>query len=239
MIKKATLLSIISISGLALGALAPVTALADTRTENTTASATFKENTTEPVDPVDPTDPEQPGGGEGTGEAGPLSIDYVSNFNFGTHDVPTADTVYTAEDDTGSDKTFPNYVQVSDRRAGDPKGWSLTVSQNGDFKDSSADSLTGAEILMGTGTVKTTSNTYPESNKTVSSTTDGTALDPNGATMNVMSAKAGGGSGTWLDVFGTEGNATVKLSVPAAAHPNADSYSTTLTWSLADTPTNS
>ena len=53
-----------------------------------------------------------------------------------------------------------------------------------------------------------------------------------------MDADAGG-SGTWLDVFGEKGASTVKLMVPAAAHPNADSYSTTLTWSLADTPTNS
>ncbi|WP_147206810.1 WxL domain-containing protein, partial [Pediococcus parvulus] len=97
--KKTTLISLISMSGLVLGAIAPVTAMAaENRTEDTTASVTFKENTTHPVDPVDPTDPDEPGDGSGTGEVGPLSIDYVSNFNFGIHNVPTEDAVYTAED---------------------------------------------------------------------------------------------------------------------------------------------
>ncbi|GEN95068.1 WxL domain-containing protein [Pediococcus ethanolidurans] len=240
--KKTTLISLISMSGLVLGAIAPVTAFAaDNRNESTNATATFEENITNPIDPVDPTDPNEPGDGGGTGEVGPLSIDYVSNFNFGTHDVPTADTVYTAEDDTGKNtgKTYPNFVQVSDQRAGDPKGWSLTVSQNGDFKDSESDSLTGAEIILGKATVKTTTNSYPSTNNTVTSATNGASLQPGGATMNVMAAKAGGGAGTWLDVFGTANDSTVKLDVPAAAHPNAASYSTTLTWSLADTPTNS
>ncbi|MCT3035522.1 WxL domain-containing protein [Pediococcus parvulus] len=238
--KKTTLISLISMSGLVLGAIAPVTAMAaENRTEDTTASVTFKENTTHPVDPVDPTDPDEPGDGSGTGEVGPLSIDYVSNFNFGIHNVPTEDAVYTAEDDEGASKTFPNYVQVSDQRAGDPKGWSLTVSQKGNFKDSKANTLTGAQILLGSAIVKTTTNSYPSSNHTVTSSTNGAALQPGGATVNVMAAKAGGGSGTWVDVFGQANNSTVKLEVPAAAHPNADSYSTTLTWSLADTSVNS
>ncbi len=239
--KKATLISLISMSGLVLGAIAPVTAFAaDSRTEDTTATATFEENTTNPVDPVDPTDPNEPGDGGGTGEAGPLSIDYVSNFNFGTHKVPTKDEVYTAEDDTGkTGKTYPNYVQISDQRAGAPKGWSLTVSQNGEFKDSKSNGLTGAEIVLGNATVETTTNTYPSTNNTVTSATNGSSLQPGGASLNVMSAKAGGGSGTWLDVFGSAKASTVKLKVPAAAHPNADKYSTTLTWSLADTPSNS
>jgi len=236
MINKKLLLSVLSIGTLVLGAVAPVTALAaDNRVEDSNATVTFKENNTGPTDPVDPENPDIPGPNPGTGEKGPLSIDYVSDFDFGTHDIPTADTTYTALDDNG----VANYVQVTDQRAGTPKGWSLTVSQKGQFTDGT-DQLTGAAITIGNGDTRTPTNNYPESNKTVTSTTNANlALNPDGTTLNVMNAKAGGGSGTWVDAFGTKGSSTVKLMGPAAAHPNATKYNTTLTWSLADTPTNS
>lgn len=243
MINKKLLLSVLSVGTLVLGAVAPVTVLAaESRVENSTATATFTEDNTNPVDPVDPGNPTDPTDPEipGTGETGPLTIDYVSNFDFGTHPIPTSDTTYTAKDSTKADGTeFANYVQVSDRRAGTPKGWSLTVSENAQFKDTTGSELSGAALNLGVGTDKTASTQYPASNDTVDSTTTTTALAPDGSTTSVMDADAGGGSGTWLDVFGEKGASTVKLMVPAAAHPNADSYSTTLTWSLADTPTNS
>ncbi|AMV60205.1 extracellular protein [Pediococcus damnosus] len=239
MINKKLLLSVLSIGTLVLGAVAPVTAFAaESRIEQSTATAAFKENTVDPVDPVDPTNPTDPTDPEipGTGETGPLTIDYVSSFDFGTHNIPTADATYTAADAKKGDGTaIPNYVQVSDRRAGTPKGWSLTVKEEKQFVDTTGSELSGAALSLGTSQKQAASVGYPTSNDTVTSTTTDTALVP-GATTSVMKADVGGGAGTWVDVFGEAGASSVKLMVPAAAHPNADSYSTKLTWTLADTP---
>ena len=87
MINKKLLLSVLSVGTLVLGAVAPVTVLAaESRVENSTATATFTEDNTNPVDPVDPGNPTDPTDPEiSNRETGPLTIDYVSNFDFGTH----------------------------------------------------------------------------------------------------------------------------------------------------------
>lgn len=232
--KKTLLLSILATGTLFMGTAVPSLSVAADSTTDTTATATFKENTTGPVDPVDPEDPDNPGGNPGTGENGPLSLDYASSFDFGTNNVPTKDETYTAKSDNGSS----NYVQVTDQRAGGPKGWTLTVAENDQLKSDSGDTLTGAELLLGSGSVKTTSGNETNGNNTVTSSTNTTPLSTNGATSTVMSAKAGGGFGTWLDVFGKADDSSVKLNVPVSAHPDAANYSTNLTWTLNDTPGN-
>lgn len=59
-------------------------------------------NPTDPTSPVtpNPTDPHQPGTG------GPLSLDYVSNFHFGTKVIQTADATYYAQTRLSSKFTF-------------------------------------------------------------------------------------------------------------------------------------
>lgn len=229
--KKTTLLNILASGTLLFSTAIPTLAVAADSTANSNTTAAFKENNTNPTNPVDPEDPTDPGENPGTGNNGPLSIDYVSNFDFGTHDVPTKTETYTAAGESGN----ADYVQVTDQRSGDPKGWTLSVAQQGQLKSASGDELTGAAISFGAGTIKTTSDA---SSNTVSSSTNGTALTTDGSSMTVMSAKSGNGFGTWLDVFGSADASTVKLTVPVSAHPDADSYTGTLNWTLSETPGN-
>lgn len=225
MMKKSALLTLAAMSGLLLGGVTSSVSAAETSSATSKASATFTNAT-------DPTDPENPGGGPGTGNAGPLSLDYVSDLDFGTHEVPTTDQIYAAKDDTDTTgNAIPNYVQVTDQRAGTPKGWTLLVTQNAQFASASDTALDGAQISF-SGTA-ITANT---------STADGAAthdvtLTPGTSTV-IMDASAGKGFGTWADKWGDTGSSTAKLAVPVAAHPEAEAYTANLTWSLTDTPAN-
>lgn len=231
--KKTTLLSILASGSLLFATALPTISIMADSTASSNATAAFTNNTN-PVDPVDPEDPDNPGGGGGTGNEGPLSLDYVSSFDFGTHDVPTTNATYTAADENGK----PNYVQVTDQRAGDPKGWTLSVAEESQLTTGDGDELTGAELSLGVGTIKTTNGNDTNGNGTVSSSTGTTPLATDGSNSTVMSAKTGGGFGTWLDVFGAKGASSVKLNVPVSAHPDAKTYSSKLTWTLNDTPGN-
>ncbi|WP_137597628.1 WxL domain-containing protein [Paucilactobacillus kaifaensis] len=233
--KKATLLSILASGSLLFSTALPTISVMADSTATSNATAAFKENNTNPVNPVDPEDPDTPGENPGTGNNGPLSIDYASSFDFGTHDVPTKDETYTAADDKNGNA---NYVQVTDQRSGDPKGWTLSVAEESQLSTTGGDELTGAQLSLGTGTVKTTTGNDTNGNNTVSSKTGATPLATDGSSSTVMSATAGGGFGTWLDVFGEAGASSVKLNVPVSAHPEADSYSSKLTWTLSETPGN-
>lgn len=234
MMKKSALLTVAAMSGLLLGGVTSSVSAAETSSATSKASATFTNATdpTTPIDPTDPTDPENPGGGPGTGNAGPLSLDYVSDLDFGTHEVPTTDQIYAAKDDTDTTgNAIPNYVQVTDQRAGTPKGWTLLVTQNAQFASASDTTLDGAQISF-SGTAITAN----------ASTADGAAthdvtLTPGTSTV-IMDASAGKCFGTWADKWGDTGSSTAKLAVPVATHPEAEAYTANLTWSLTDTPAN-
>ncbi|ANK62887.1 WxL domain-containing protein [Loigolactobacillus backii] len=238
--KKLSLLTLAAAGGLLIsGGISGTALAASTSTANTDATASFTDNT-DPTNPVDPEDPDidNPGGGGETENPGPLSLDYASNLDFGTNAVPKTNTTYIAKDDHNKDgsTTFANYAQVTDQRSGAVKGWSLTVSEDAQFKAAkSGTELTGAELSLGKGTTKTTSDNSATGGTVTSSEAK---LSTDGATTQVMNATTGNGFGTWVDSFGQKGGSTVKLMVPAAAHPEADAYNTTLTWNLEDTPAN-
>lgn len=187
-----------------------------------------------PVDPVDPTDPEGPG--EGT--AGPLSIDFASSFDFGIQEITSTDKVYRAAaqeyiNSAGETKKGPNYVQVTDNR-GTEAGWKLVVKQDEQFKSASGKELTGATVQLTNGTVVTASTSEkPTGESTVSLTPE--------ADSQLMNAAAGQGAGTYLLDWGTDetsGGQSVTLAVPGSTTKYAEKYTTTLTWTLTDTPAN-
>ncbi len=65
--------------------------------------------------------------------------------------------------------------------------------------------------------------------------------DGTGVAENIMSAAAGEGFGTWVYRAGDVSNMaeSIALSVPGSSVKDADTYKTTLTWTLTDTPANS
>ena len=253
--KKATVcLSVILFSSSLLGA-AVVSADDKGGSYNSNGSVTFEPNSdpvtpvdpekpVDPVKPIDPTDPEGPN----PGTKGPLSIDYASSLDFGNNKITNKDETYYANAQTFSGdhagQYRGNYVQISDHR-GTNAGWTLTVSQQGQFKNDQAKNY---KVLKGTK-IKF-SNPVPNSNMIDSVTPPRVfefELDPEGATSTVMSAAAGTGVGTWVDYFGkaepvtinekqVQKNKAITLFVPGSTPKEAVNYRTTLTWNLSDIP---
>ncbi|AAU19475.1 WxL domain-containing protein [Bacillus cereus] len=197
-------------------------------------------NPDDPKDPKDPKNPDDPDNPEDNnhedGTQGPLSIDYVSNFHFGKHNISGSDQVYYAKLDTvkakSGNKEVPNFVQVTDNR-GTNKGWKLTVKQNGQFKAAETE-LTGAELKLSNPFVNSATD------KKFSPTAKEVTLNPDGSTQEVTIAEAGNGMGTWTTAYGkdnVEGAKSVGLSVPGTTAKVKDTkYKTSLTWTLEDTP---
>ena len=200
-------------------------------------------DTDNPKDPIDPTDPDNPVE-EGTN--GPLSLDYASILDFGEQLISTKNQTYYASpqlfrgDDGNPDENnpVPLYVQVTDKRSGE-KGWSLSVKQNGQFKsETNKKELTGAEITFYSGNVYSYSESAQPSvvKSQFSLTPDGT-----GAAQKVVEANKSEGFGTWVYRFGESANndySAVSLSVPGSTVKENDTYTTSLTWTLNDVPSN-
>lgn len=165
--------------------------------------------------PVDPKDPEN----TGTGQTGPLSIDYVSNIKFGEHKISGKNISYKAIN-------INPFVQVTDLRgAGD--GWSLSAKMT-EFKSGNK-VLKGATLALQDGVVKagSSSNVSLAPNKS-------DVLFNNGESELVMSAVDKGGRGTWLTVWSA--NKSIQLNVIAGTPEANTEYTSSITWELKDVP---
>lgn len=248
------------ILALASGAVVPTDAKAvDGATYESNGKVGFEANkSTKPVEPINPTDPTKPPvkpidptnpNGPNPGTPGPLSIDFASSLDFGLNEISADDVTYFAKPQKygGGVADTSNYVQVTDRR-GTNAGWTLTVKQDGQFKNDKTQNkeLTGTTISLAEGKIAT-----PTTNAKVPSTYAVT-LDPSGKTASkVVSAKLTEGSGTYASSFGNLEetvinkadketkeirNTGVKLFVPGSTPKDAVEYTTKLTWTLTDAP---
>jgi len=195
----------------------------------------------DPVDPTKPTEPTEPG------TSGPLSLDYASALDFGEQKISVKDQTYYAKPQLFRDKDgnidkenpAPNYAQITDKRGGE-KGWSLSVKQNGQFtSETEGKELTGAEITFNNGqTASASSSDAPSTVKESFSLSP----DGNGNAEQVMAASEGEGWGTWIYRFGDKDkdniDKSIELNVPGSTQKDADTYKTSLTWSLSDVPGN-
>ncbi|ELZ4686242.1 WxL domain-containing protein [Enterococcus faecalis] len=201
---------------------------AETKSEAESKSTvkTVVGETTEPTPPVDPTDPEKPNPDPevpGTGNTGPLTIDLVSNIEFGEQEIKEKEAIYNA-------KTEHPYVQITDRR-GTGAGWTLKASIGEFNNEDKTKTLKGAEFSLKNGTIKSTSSN-------VSEKPQGYDVNLNKDLQVIMQAVTDQGMGTWLDVFsGTkDNNANVQLKVPAGSAKAKQSYSSVIRWELTDAP---
>ena len=248
------LTSAIVLSTLGLAA-APAVHAADVHTETTTSTGKIgfieDKDPTNPIDPTNPTDPINPTDPGAPGTVGPLSIDYVSNFDFKSDNKISGDdkTYYAnpikATDKDGKEVQRANYLQVTDKR-GSNIGWKLTVKQGAQFKNGSAE-LDGAKLQMTTQTLNSKnmdlnnpSNIPTIENKTMT-LVPATAATPN-TDVKVLSAGKNQGMGTWTDSFGVydsdaaidTASKAVSLEVPGNSAKTVGSYTTDLTWTLTD-----
>ncbi|AVK64087.1 WxL domain-containing protein [Lactobacillus sp. CBA3606] len=223
-------------------ALPTVANAAENRDGSTNVTATFTAGNTD-VTPVDPTDPDTPStGGDGnngsnTGNEGGsgLSLIYVTNkLDFGSHAIDVLNSNTYAANYTNADDTKTNadtsalwgnkaVIEVSDTR-GTNNGWSLQVSGSA-LKSTSGDTIEGGTLALPTGDV-TNSGTATNDAKSVAVTN---AL---GTATNVLTAAKDGGAGVTVDQLDPT---NIKLTVPANT-AKAEAYSTTVNWSLTDTP---
>lgn len=200
------------------------------------------------VPPVDPLDPEVEVDPENKPDLpenqGLLSIDYVSQYNFGTQAISAHDQTYYAmpqrllnEDGTVNEtEERPNYVQISDRRSENERnGWQLAVTQKEQFKDQEENELEGARLNLSNQQLVTVQGGQSPSLQAVNPLT----LVP-GNKRTLIRAEGTEGTGTWIYRFGDSETAgeSVTLNVPKGTNPEATTYSTTLVWELSAVPDN-
>lgn len=205
----------------------------------TDASAGFQlsDDSTEPVDPEKPEKPIKP---VHPPTKGPLSLNYVSDIQFGTHKRSNSTQVFYAQLDkidyldASETQKRANFVELTDNR-GSNAGWHLTVKQNGQLQNQAGEQLEGAIIsfkqitprsLDGVGKQPTAIPTEPVS------------LSPNGITNSlILTAQKGTGMGSWSISFGKdekEGIESILVTIPEKTPKKDGAYSTTLTWTLGD-----
>lgn len=196
-------------------------------------------------DPTLPVDPQNPDGSKPTpGGDGPLTIDFASSFDFGTHAISNEDQTYLAKAQKyfNSETLTPNYVQVTDRR-GTFSGWALKVVETSQF----------TQVATGPQKYKTLNGSAISLRNPVPASTNGTSapkaqevlsLIP-GVETQVALATSGEGAGTWVIRWGSQTSITkdgltpdVTLFVPGTTPKDAAAYTTTLNWILSDLPTN-
>ncbi|WP_301359285.1 WxL domain-containing protein [Enterococcus spodopteracolus] len=230
--------------------------IADTTSESTTftmgsSNTVIQANYEEElaiVSPVDPLDPETEIDPENKPQLpedqGRLSIDFVSQFHFGTQGISARDQTYFAqpqrllnEDGTINEtEERPNYIQVSDRRSDTERhGWQLAVTQKTQFENEVGHQLTGSQLRLTNQQLATAQDGIaPELQQT-----NPLALTP-GVKRVLLMAQGDEGQGTWIYRFGDEETASesVALTVPRGATPEATTYKSTLTWELSAVPSN-
>ncbi|EME8125040.1 WxL domain-containing protein [Enterococcus faecium] len=205
----------------------------DATTAKTDAIIQFEkdEDPTNPVDPgdptnpVDPNDPTNPTGGE-------LMINYASKLDFGTH--KKTETSFNAKADEMKDGTkVTPFISVKDSRGTDRKGWSLTAKQDGAFKDSNGNELTGAELKL--------SNLFSGNGQVGAPSVTGGEIVLNDTDQEIALADATSGTGVNSIGLGNlqadETTDGVQLNVPNSTIKNTDQYKTTVTYTLTADPT--
>ncbi|MGO3731864.1 MAG: WxL domain-containing protein [Vagococcus sp.] len=220
---KKSIVSSLLISAVLLGGSATVLAEGLEKVTGSDSSYTSHSKVvlTPDTEKTDPKLPNEPDDGA-TGQAGPLSLDNVIQFDFGTTTVKAVEDIK----DLASD-TMQN-VQVTDKR-GTGAGWSLQVSQT-DLKNGGK-ILTGATIMMGEGTVVNAVDAIIEGKPEL------TKLELTSTPNMMLNAKAEKGMGTWIAKFNEtrETGKQIELKIPAGAH-HIGEYKGTVIWTLNDTP---
>ena len=198
-----------------------------------------------PVPPVDPNDPDTPFTPDepNQGTSGLLTIDQTPDLDFGTIKLGTAKTVYAAlqsgTDSTGAQTQVQNFVQVTDK-SGNYAGWKLSVKRT-EFIGTTSDTnkLTGSKVKFKNAVIRNSATNSSGMPSTVSGTGAEGIEIPADQAVDLVTAGANEGIGTWIYSLGEnveQGRQSVELFVPVSNYA-VDNYVSTFTWSLTDAPT--
>lgn len=237
---------------LASGVVGIEASAAEPKTYDTKGDITFEQSTEpelptypgdpDPENPVMPTDPTDPQG-PGTGTQGPISIDYISSFNFGKQEISNKTQTYFANPQSykSGEEDSPNYMQITDK-SGKVAGWRLSVEQKTNFtaQDVNATNKTigGAELALNAADGEIVSN-----GNSVKPTAKNIVLTGEGSSQAILAATKGTGAGLWTSTFGELEtvdekvfNTGVALTIPGSSQTDADKYTTELVWKIENVP---
>lgn len=193
-----------------------------------------------PRDPLAPditVDPDNPPGLPGN--QGAISIDFISQFDFGAVPIRSSKAHYQAQpqrllntenDALGGER--PNFIQITDQRA-EQSGWTLSarLSEEG-FVSEDGHELRGAQILLKNIGMATT-----DSNDSMQPTYwEHRVLNTRSQVLATAAVNEGGG--TWIQRYGdgTTMGESVVLEIPVTATPQATSYTGKIYWELSFVP---
>ncbi|MEG2708410.1 MAG: WxL domain-containing protein [Vagococcus sp.] len=192
--------------------------------ENTAGEITI--NAPDTQTPVDPEGGE--GDGEGTGQIGLLTLDYVPSFNFGEIEISSST-------QTVTNTSINPYVQTTDVR-GTGEGWSLSLEIS---PFTSGTEATGIETLKGAiVTISGLTSSVTDTDSTSTAPTSGTdltfAVGEAAASNVLLNSGMNSGMGTWVSKFEKAGEQSVSLTIPSGN--KAGTYTSDFNWTLGNAP---
>ena len=223
-------------AGLAVSMIVNTNTVDAVGTDSSNATVEFTAPT-DTVDPVDPENPENPNteitpeDGNNTAQVGPLSLDYISNIDFGSHDISTSS-------ETHATTTSEPYIQVTDRR-GTGEGWNVQAVANSFISDGE-NTLPGSTIsFLNGGTNSTSTTAAPVLNPNIELSTGGDAVNVVTAAAREVDGpiSSAQGLGTWVASWLTSyaPDSEVSLDIPeAAASPGT--HTAVIDWILTAGP---
>ncbi|MBP1039420.1 WxL domain-containing protein [Vagococcus sp. BWB3-3] len=198
--------------------------------------------------------------GKGTAGTGPLRIQFVPNFEFGTKAGFTSDAQvqnvqvidYKLADGSASGKKIAPFVQVTNNTGNTAIRWTLSAKAT-TFQESDASGnpvsgghiLTGAHISLDGSTLTTTKGTTANAGALAAGQVAGTAIPTDGSTVVVLRSTGDTNGKQVSNVFhngyseagtyATGDTAGVKFVKPAGESARASvNYKSTITWTLTD-----
>lgn len=247
--KSLVLTSALILGGLTAAFTATTAHAVSTATTNGTLSVTKPDaenpEDTAPVAPVDPNNPDDTfvPDNPNQGTPGLLTIDQAPDFDFGSVKLGTAQTKYAAlqsgTSSTGAATSVQNYVQVTDK-SGNYAGWTLSVKRSEFVGAKSADNkLTGSTVTFKNAIVRASATNGQGTPSTVAGAGAAGIEIPVNQEVNLVTAAANEGLGTWIYSLGTDaaqGAEAVELKIPVSNYVE-DAYVATFDWKLTEAPT--
>lgn len=178
--------------------------------------------------------PTKPEGGNTPETSAPLMLNFVPNFEFGSHEIKLGDQNYFALNEimTTDKKPISHFIQVTDLRGGN-KGWHVTLdtsplSNGKSVLNESKSIIKDKQVLTNLQDITGPQSPLKE-------------IEFGKAGQSIMSAPSGTGSGRWWTIFGKEvmqtgpKNESVQLVIPAKDGLKLvdGHYNAVLTWNVA------
>ncbi|WP_375180099.1 WxL domain-containing protein [Enterococcus rotai] len=275
--KFKSLCTLAVVAAITTGALAPMAASAESKTLSGKGEVTYEEDDSINL-PGDPEDPEGPKVDPDKDknpdinineDGGPITIDVVTNLTFPNQKVgvsPEATKAFAkpvtltlndaAEGKEATKVTRGNYVQWTDKRAGNDHKYEIKAALTQQFTNGS-NKLNNATITYSNGFLNSDmpaanwSDKRPESNIVLAQGADGGAGESQLVYDNNSTSTGAQGLGTFYTEFGTStldvkntlgesstgtADKSVELIVPAGQNIVKGTYVAAITWSIEYTP---